>query len=219
MVDVAPTSDELEDLLDGTSAQVAVIARRGVVVDGQVQVAADMAALRAAVDALMVSDGANTWFSVCEAVHGLGLEAAAVDPASIIAPDPGAQAALAYALSQVGKPYRSPPSPTSIWDCSSLTAAAWRQAGVRLPAYSYAQAERVQSIPQSAVAPGDLVFWFKGSAHHVALVLSVDARGITIVEAANPRAGVRTRPLFAGDSGSWDRAYFSGFGRITRTTT
>lgn len=99
------------------------------------------------------------------------------------------------------------------FDCSGLTAWVWRQAGVSLVDYSFAQWDQTQRIPRAAVEPGDLVFWFGGSEHHVAIVTAVSGSQITIAEAANPEAGIRTRLL----GGSWDNAYLTGFGRVNRT--
>jgi cell wall-associated NlpC family hydrolase len=98
------------------------------------------------------------------------------------------------------------------FDCSGLTAWAWRQAGVYLADYSYAQRAQTVDIPRSVVAPGDLVFWFGGSEHHVAIIVAVSGATITIAEAANPAAGLRIRDL----GGGWDDAYLTGFGRVTR---
>ena len=98
------------------------------------------------------------------------------------------------------------------FDCSGLTSYAWRQAGVSLVDYSYTQRAQTRDIPRSMVQPGDLVFWFGGSEHHVAIVTAVDGPQITIAEAANPDPGIRTRPL----GGGWDDAYLTGFGRVIR---
>jgi cell wall-associated NlpC family hydrolase len=99
------------------------------------------------------------------------------------------------------------------FDCSGLTAWAWRRAGVDLVDYSYTQREATTAIPRSAALPGDLVFWFGGDVHHVAIVVTVDAGRVRIAEAANPGAGLRVRDL--GDS--WDQAYLSGYGRVIHT--
>lgn len=98
------------------------------------------------------------------------------------------------------------------FDCSGLTAWAWRQAGIYLADYSYTQRAQTLDIPRSAVAPGDLVFWFRGDQHHVAIVVAVNGSTISIAEAANPAAGLRVRTL----GGSWDEAYLTGFGRVVR---
>ncbi len=141
--------------------------------------------------------------------------AAAVDPATIPAPDTQAAAAVAAALTAVGKGgrYVAEGNGPVDFDCSGLTSYAWRQAGVSLVDYSYTQRSQTRDIPRSFVHPGDLVFWFGGSEHHVAIVTAVNGTQITIAEAANPDAGIRTRLL----GGSWDDAYLTGFGRVTRT--
>lgn len=97
------------------------------------------------------------------------------------------------------------------FDCSGLTAFAWRQAGVRLEDYSFSQWSQTTRIPRSAAQPGDLVFWFGGGVHHVAIITAVQGDTITIAEAANPDDGLRVRTL----GGSWDNAYLSGFGRVS----
>lgn len=140
--------------------------------------------------------------------------AAIVDPARIPAPDAQAAGAVAAALTAVGRGgrYVAEGNGPVDFDCSGLTSYAWRQAGVTLVDYSYTQRSQTRDIPRSFVQPGDLVFWFGGSEHHVAIVTAVNGSQISIAEAANPDAGIRTRLL----GGSWDDAYLTGFGRVTR---
>ena len=78
--------------------------------------------------------------------------------------------------------------------------------------YSFTQWNQTQRIPRAALAPGDLVFWFGGDVHHVAIVVAVNGSRVQIAEAANPDAGVRVRDF--GDA--WDAQYVSGYGRVTR---
>ncbi len=139
---------------------------------------------------------------------------AIVDPARIPAPDAQAAGAVAAALTAVGRGgrYVAEGNGPVDFDCSGLTSYAWRQAGVTLVDYSYTQRSQTRDIPRSFVQPGDLVFWFGGSEHHVAIVTAVNGSQISIAEAANPEAGIRTRLL----GGSWDDAYLTGFGRVTR---
>ncbi|GGK88105.1 hypothetical protein Sme01_00950 [Sphaerisporangium melleum] len=71
-----------------------------------------------------------------------------------------ARAALQFAFAQIGKPYRYGGTGPGSWDCSGLTQASWRAAGVSLPRtaaeqYSWGASRRV---PLSAVQPGDLLF-------------------------------------------------------------
>jgi hypothetical protein len=137
-----------------------------------------------------------------------------VDPATIPAPDPAAAIAVAAALTGVasGGRYVAEGNGPIDFDCSGLTAWAWRQAGVSLVDYSYTQRQATTAIPRSAAQPGDLVFWFGGDAHHVAIITAVDGDQITIAEAANPTTGLDVRAL----GGAWDDAHLSGFGRVTR---
>ena len=135
-----------------------------------------------------------------------------IDPGSISAPNPAAAIAVAAALTAVGRGgrYVAEGNGPVDFDCSGLTSYAWRTAGVNLVDYSYTQWDQTQRIPRSALAPGDLVFWFGGDVHHVAIVTAVNGGQVTIAEAANPTDGVRTRML----GGGWDEAYLSGFGRV-----
>lgn len=136
------------------------------------------------------------------------------EPATIPAPDPQAEVAVASALAAIGRGghYIAEGNGPTDFDCSGLTAWAWRQAGVSLVDYSYTQRNQTRDIPRALVQPGDLVFWFGGAEHHVAIVTAVHNGQITIAEAANPEAGLRTRLL----GGGWDNAYLTGFGRVTR---
>ncbi len=126
----------------------------------------------------------------------------------------GGQAALA-ALAAVGRGghYVAEGNGPVDFDCSGLTAWAWRQVGVSLPDYSYSQWNVTARISREQLQPGDLVFWFGGDVYHVAIVVAVDAGRVRIAEAANPGAGLRVRDLGA----SWDQAYLSGYGRVTPT--
>jgi cell wall-associated NlpC family hydrolase len=69
-----------------------------------------------------------------------------------------AQAAVAAALSQVGKPYRWGGSGPDSFDCSGLTLWAWRAAGVSLPHFTGAQYGSTTHISLSQLQPGDLVY-------------------------------------------------------------
>jgi cell wall-associated NlpC family hydrolase len=117
-----------------------------------------------------------------------------------------AAAAVSYALAQVGDRYVAAAAGPSAWDCSGLTMAAWRQAGVSLPHYSYSQYSSTTRIPLSEAQPGDLVFYFGGGVHHVGLYIG----GGKMVHAANPGDGVLVTDIL----GPWYENYFSGIGRV-----
>lgn len=111
-----------------------------------------------------------------------------------------------YALSQVGDRYVAAASGPSSFDCSGLTLAAWRQAGVRLPHYSRSQYAVTRRVPLSQAQPGDLVFYFGQGAHHVGLYIGNGK----MVHAANPGSGV----LVSNILGPWYSSRFSGIGRV-----
>lgn len=98
----------------------------------------------------------------------------------------GAAAAVAYAKAQVGKGYVMGTSGPSTFDCSGLTSAAWRRAGVSLPRTSQGQASAGVRVSVSNIKPGDIVIFYSGASH-----VGIYVGGGMIVDAANPRAGVR----------------------------
>jgi cell wall-associated NlpC family hydrolase len=90
------------------------------------------------------------------------------------APDGGVEAAVRFALAQVGEPYVWAAAGPDAWDCSGLTMGAWAAAGVALPHWSVAQHEATTPVSMSQLRRGDLLFWSDGSAdsiYHVALYL------------------------------------------------
>ena len=73
--------------------------------------------------------------------------------------------ALAFAKSQLGKPYRYASAGPDAYDCSGLTSAAWAKAGVSLPRTSQSQIGAGRSVSKSELQPGDLVFYYSGISH------------------------------------------------------
>ena len=120
--------------------------------------------------------------------------------------NPRASKAVRYALSKVGNRYIAAHAGPSSFDCSGLTMAAWKQAGISLPHLSYSQYSKSRHIPLSQAKPGDLVFFFGGSVHHVGMYIG----GGKMVHAANPGDGVEVSAVL----GPWYRTYFTGVGRV-----
>lgn len=84
-------------------------------------------------------------------------------------PASGAAAkAIAFAKSQLGKPYSWGAAGPDAYDCSGLTMASYQAAGISLPHSSQAQMSSGPSVPRGSLQPGDLVF-FGSPVHHVGL--------------------------------------------------
>ena len=121
-------------------------------------------------------------------------------------PSSRARIAVAYALSKVGDSYVAGADGPGAFDCSGLTMAAWRAAGVSLPHYSHAQADVTQPVSRGDLRPGDLLFYFGSGAHHVAMYIG----GGMMVSASNPGAGVEIIAAW----GPWYGERYSGAGRV-----
>ena len=58
------------------------------------------------------------------------------------------------------------------WDCSGLTQAAYRAAGIALPRTTYDQVHTGPTVPEAGLAPGDLLFYGTTTdVHHVGIYL------------------------------------------------
>ncbi len=127
------------------------------------------------------------------------------DPAVAIA-GPAGQAAVEWALLQVGTPYIWGGETTGVgFDCSGLVQAAYNAVGIALPRVAQDQFDAGPRLaPGAPLAPGDLVFFGTGpgGVDHVGLVVS-DA---VMVDAPHSGADVREgRVQCATRSGLWRR--------------
>ncbi|MDI1455000.1 C40 family peptidase [Streptomyces sp. ATE26] len=113
-----------------------------------------------------------------------------VPPVVPPAPVTKAEKAIAFARAQIGKPYVAGASGPGSYDCSGLTQAAWRAAGVALPRAARDQAAMGTTVPLAEARPGDLVF-FGGDCSHAGL-LTGDG---TMIHAPRPGAYVREEPV------------------------
>ncbi len=86
------------------------------------------------------------------------------------APSSRAATAVAYARAQLGKPYVFATSGPNTFDCSGLTMAAWRAAGVSMAHYSGSQAASFPKVAWSQLQPGDIVVFYSDY-HHVGLYI------------------------------------------------
>ncbi|MFI6274139.1 C40 family peptidase [Streptomyces sp. NPDC050988] len=114
------------------------------------------------------------------------------------APGYGGKAATAvdFAREQIGKPCVWGAMGPGSYDCSSLTQAAWKAAGVALPRTVNDQAVAGMAVPLSDIRLGDLVL-FHGHVGHVGIY---SGNGM-MVHAPSPGAAIREESIhWAGES-------------------
>ncbi|MGF1235905.1 C40 family peptidase [Streptomyces sp. 2-6] len=107
-----------------------------------------------------------------------------------------AHKALAFARAQIGKPYVWGASGPGSYDCSGLTQAAWKAAGVALPRSTRDQSGAGTTVPLTEALPGDLLFFHDprdslGEVGHV----GVYAGHGMMIHAPEPGAYVREDPV------------------------
>jgi cell wall-associated NlpC family hydrolase len=114
-------------------------------------------------------------------------------PRAVLVAQPAVTSAspvVAYALAQVGKPYRWAAAGPGAFDCSGLVLAAYARVGARLPHQTGSMIRYGTPVARSQLQPGDIVF---PSSHHVAIYIG----GGRIVHAPKPGDHVRVAPLYA----------------------
>ncbi len=116
-------------------------------------------------------------------------------PAAVGTSSPLTGRAVAFALRQQGKPYRWGAEGPAAYDCSGLTWAAWRAAGVAIPRTAAAQLADLPRV-RGRLQPGDLVVYRSDgpTRRHVAMVV---AEG-RMVEALGRGVPVRVTGLRGG---------------------
>lgn len=102
-----------------------------------------------------------------------------------------ADKAIAFARAQIGKPYVWGATGPDSYDCSGLTQAAWKAAGVTLPRVTYDQVDAGTTVPVSQAQPGDLVFFYDDISH-VGLYIGDGM----MIHAPKPGAYVREESIF-----------------------
>ncbi|MGW2891203.1 NlpC/P60 family protein [Streptomyces griseoruber] len=108
-----------------------------------------------------------------------------------------AEKALAFARAQIGKPYVWGATGPDSYDCSGLTQAAWKAAGVSLPRTTYDQVNAGTTVSLTDALPGDLVFFYDDLSH-VGLYIG---NGM-MIHAPKPGAYVREESIYYdGESG------------------
>ncbi|KPC71772.1 NlpC/P60 family protein [Streptomyces sp. NPDC006349] len=88
-------------------------------------------------------------------------------PATYNGPASGrARAAIDFAYAQLGKPYEWGSTGPNSFDCSGLTGAAWRAAGVSLPRTVIQQYSAGRKVAKSDLQPGDIIYWYNNTQHN-----------------------------------------------------
>jgi cell wall-associated NlpC family hydrolase len=98
---------------------------------------------------------------------------------------------LAFARAQIGKPYVWGATGPSSYDCSGLTAAAWKAAGVDLPRTTWDQVKVGTRVATADLLPGDLVFFYDDISH-VGIYIG-DGK---MIHAPKPGTNVREESIF-----------------------
>jgi cell wall-associated NlpC family hydrolase len=107
-----------------------------------------------------------------------------------------AATAIAFARGQIGKPCVWGAMGPGSYDCSSLTQAAWRSAGVTLPRAAHEQALAGAPVTLAGAEPGDLVLFFDDD-RHVGLYVG----GGMMVHAPGPGSTIREESIYgAGEA-------------------
>lgn len=101
-----------------------------------------------------------------------------------------AAAALQFALSQRGKPYYSGATGPSSYDCSGLTQAAYRAAGITIGRTTWDQVKDGTAVSKSELRPGDLVFFYSGISH-----VGIYLGNGNVVHAPHPGGVVEIAPM------------------------
>lgn len=117
------------------------------------------------------------------------------------APAPGADAAIAEARRQIGKPYEWGAAGPDSFDCSGLTLWSWRAGGKSLPHSSRAQWTATSRVDIDAIKPGDLLF-YGNPIHHVGLYIGNGQ----MIEASQTGTPVRYASIYRSD--------YTGAGRV-----
>ncbi|MEU6770968.1 NlpC/P60 family protein [Streptomyces sp. NPDC046759] len=107
--------------------------------------------------------------------------------------DTKAEKAIAFARAQIGKPYVWGATGPDSYDCSGLTQAAWRAAGVTLPRTTYEQVDTGTTVSLANARPGDLIFFYDDISH-----VGVYIGDGMMIHAPKPGAYVREESIYYG---------------------
>ncbi|MET7516749.1 NlpC/P60 family protein [Streptomyces sp. NPDC005480] len=98
---------------------------------------------------------------------------------------------IAFAEAQMGKPYVWGATGPDSYDCSGLTQAAWKAAGISLPRTTWDQVKVGTTVTTADAQPGDLVFFYDDISH-VGIYIG-DGK---MIHAPKPGANVRVESIY-----------------------
>ncbi|MFI6246871.1 NlpC/P60 family protein [Streptomyces sp. NPDC051016] len=101
--------------------------------------------------------------------------------------------AIAFARAQIGKPYVWGATGPGSYDCSGLSQAAWKAAGVSLPRTTYDQVNAGTTVSLADAQPGDLVFFYDDVSH-----VGIYIGNGMMIHAPKPGAYVREESIYYG---------------------
>lgn len=99
--------------------------------------------------------------------------------------------AIEFARAQIGKPYVWGATGPGSYDCSGLTQAAWRAAGVSLPRTTYDQVDAGTTVSLADAQPGDLIFFYDDISH-----VGIYIGNGMMIHAPKPGAYVREESIY-----------------------
>ncbi|MER6028881.1 NlpC/P60 family protein [Streptomyces sp. NPDC001851] len=144
------------------------------------------------VTATPAEDAWSTWSTTGVSATDTGSFAPLSESSSAVR----AAKAVAFARAQIGKPCVWGATGPDSYDCSSLTQAAWRAAGVTLPRAAHQQALAGAPVGLADVEPGDLVLFFDDDRH-----VGLHVGGGMMVHAPGPGSSIREESIYgAGES-------------------
>ncbi|MFF5333300.1 NlpC/P60 family protein [Streptomyces sp. NPDC013181] len=102
-----------------------------------------------------------------------------------------AEKVLAFARAQIGKPYVWGATGPASYDCSGLTQAAWKAAGVDIPRTTWDQVKIGTRVATADLQPGDLVFFYDDISH-----VGIYKGDGMMIHAPKPGANVREESIY-----------------------
>ncbi|MFH8514952.1 NlpC/P60 family protein [Streptomyces gelaticus] len=102
-----------------------------------------------------------------------------------------AEKVLAFARAQIGKPYVWGATGPASYDCSGLTQAAWKSAGVDIPRTTWDQVKTGTRVATADLRPGDLVFFYDDISH-----VGIYKGDGMMIHAPKPGADVREESIY-----------------------